>query len=292
MEYWIPLTIFAAFMQTWRNAFQNKLSKDVSSLGVTLARFIYAVPLAAIYVSVLFYSAGLPFPKISGYFCFAVLAASIAQIFATALMIKLFQLRNFAVGVGLAKSEAVIAAILGALFFSAPLSLLAWSGVCIGGLAVWFMSKPNRHASLSLTTVGLGLGSGLCFALTTLWVREASLILQLPFPHGAAFVLFWVLLIQTIVLLVWLGIREVETLRALWLRPKITLFVSTTSFLGSIGWFSAMSLQSVALVKTLGQVEILFTLLLSAKLFKEKLTRYDLIGLFLVVLGAVIVILA
>ncbi|GAM68510.1 permeases [Vibrio sp. JCM 19236] len=38
---------------------------------------------------------------------------------------------------------------------------------------------------------------------------------------------------------------------------------SVASFIGSFGWFSAMSLQAVPYVKTLGQVEIFFTMLIS-----------------------------
>lgn len=55
----------------------------------------------------------------------------------------------------------------------------------------------------------------------------------------------------------------------MWQRRKLTLAVSVASFLGSLGWFSAMSLQSVPIVKTLGQIEVLFTLLISALVFKE-----------------------
>jgi len=51
-----------------------------------------------------------------------------------------------------------------------------------------------------------------------------------------------------------------------------------------------MSLESVAIVKTLGQVEVLFTLMISAWFFKEKLQRTDHLGLLLVVVGAVLVI--
>jgi len=93
-------------------------------------------------------------------------------------------------------------------------------------------------------------------------------------------------------LLAWLMLKEPSTLKALWQRPKLTLSISLFSCLGSLGWFAAMSLETVALVKTLGQVEILFTLLISARWFKERLSRRDLLGLALIVTGAACVILA
>ncbi len=45
----------AAFMQAWRNAFQKQLSTTVDVYGVTLARFIFALPLALIYISCLYH---------------------------------------------------------------------------------------------------------------------------------------------------------------------------------------------------------------------------------------------
>ncbi|MBV1787997.1 DMT family transporter [Marinobacterium sp. D7] len=292
MGLWIPFTIFAAFMQSWRNAFQNRLSKEVNTAGVTLARFLWASPLAALYLALLYGFKPVAVPSFDSVFILTILAASVSQIFATALMVMLFRLRNYAVGVGLAKSEAVIAAMLGALFFSAPLTLLAWIGVLIGALAVWLMSNTHVVHELSLKTVLTGLGSGLCFALTTLWVREAALMLELSFPHSAAWVLLWVISTQTLVLLAWLLIRDRQTLVALWQRPKAVMLTSLFSCLGSIGWFTAMSLETVAMVKTLGQVEVLFTLAISARWFREKLGTRDLWGLAFIVVGAICVIIA
>ncbi len=135
----------------------------------------------------------------------------------------------------------------------------------------------------------LGLASGLAFALTSLWVRQASLVLGLPFPHGAAWVLLLVILLQTLILIAYLLLRDRTSLTALWQRPKLTLAVSVCSCVGSVGWFTAMSLESVALVKTLGQVEVLFMLLISAFVFKEKLQQADHWGLALIVLAAIAV---
>ncbi|QHJ12814.1 hypothetical protein FX988_03072 [Paraglaciecola mesophila] len=292
MSLWIPFTLMAAFMQSWRNAFQKRLSTDVDTMGVTLSRFILAVPMAAIYAFLLFKQGDTPIPHLGFNFYIIITLAAISQIFATAFMVKLFRLRNYALGVGLAKSEAVIAAVLGALLFAAPLSPIAWGGVIVGGVAVWLMSVPKGMRNISWPTLLLGLASGLCFALTTLWVREASLMTGLPFLQSASYVLFWVLLVQTLALLFWLLVRSPDTLRALWLRPKLVFIISFCSFVGSIGWFTAMSLETVALVKTLGQVEIFFTLLISAKWFKERLRGSDKVGLGLVLIGALLVILA
>ncbi|WP_166839411.1 EamA family transporter [Rheinheimera pleomorphica] len=286
---WIPFTLLAAFMQAWRNAFQKQLSKDVSVAGVTLARFLWASPLAAIYLFSLYQWQPVVWPEFSLAFTGFIIAAALAQILATALMVKLFKLRNYAIGAGLAKSEAILAAVLGVAFFSESLSLLAWCGVGLGAVAVFLLSGASWR-QLSWPVLLLGLLSGLAFALTSLWVRQASLVLGLPFPHGAAWVLLLVILLQTLILTVYILVSERPTLAALWQRPKLTLAVSVCSCVGSVGWFTAMSLESVALVKTLGQIEVLFMLLISALVFKERLQRADHWGLLLIVLAAIAVI--
>lgn len=292
MGLWIPFTLFAALMQSCRNAFQSALSKEISTAGVTLARFLWASPLAALYLALLYHFDPVAMPDFDTPFIATVSAAAVSQILATALMVMLFRLRNYAIGVGLAKSEAVIAAALGALFFAAPLSLLGWIGVLIGAVAIWLMGNTSALRELPLKTVATGLGSGLCFALTTLWVRESALMLDLSFPHSAAWVLLWVISLQTLMLLAWLALREPATLGELWRRPKRVMLTSLFSCLGSLGWFTAMSLETVALVKTLGQVEVLFTLAISSAWFREKLGQRDLLGLGLIVVGALCVILA
>jgi hypothetical protein len=109
---WIFLTILAAFMQSWRNALQSKLSAHVSVAGVTLARFILASPLALAYLISLYLYQDAPLPTFNLAFISYIVGASIVQIIATGLMVTLFKMNNFAVGAGLAKSEALVAAIL------------------------------------------------------------------------------------------------------------------------------------------------------------------------------------
>ncbi|MCB2380584.1 DMT family transporter [Shewanella sp. SR1] len=286
---WILLTLLAAFMQAWRNAFQSQLSKEVSVAGVTLARFIWAGPIAAVYLVGLYLWQDVGVPDFSGRFIGFILGASAMQILATGLMVKLFKLQNFAIGAGLAKSEAVVAAILGTVFFGTHLSPLGWSGVLLGGVAIFLMSAKQGLRSLSLNTALIGLACGTSFALTSLWVREASLCLNIGFPHSAAWVLLFVISLQTLVLVSYLLLKDKSTLAALWQRPKLTLLTSTASCLGSIGWFSAMSLQAVPYVKTLGQVEVFFMILIATFWLKEKVKIKDMLGLVLIAMAAILV---
>ncbi|MEG0032139.1 DMT family transporter [Acinetobacter sp.] len=289
---WILFTLMAAFMQAWRNAFQKQLSTTVDVYGVTLARFIFALPLALIYINCLYHFQ--PVTESVHFnlrFAIYVLIAALSQIAATALMVQLFKQKNYAIGVGLAKSEAVLAAIIAVVFLSDHLSLLGWFGVAVGGFAVFLLSKGRDFSDFSVQTLCIGIGSGLCFAITSLLVREASLELtNLPFIHRAAWVLLMVIGTQCFLLLIYLGIFRRATLWAMWQRIGLTFRVSLCSFLASLGWFSAMSMQSVPIVKTLGQVEIIFSMLISAYFFKEKLARAEHLGIVLVVIAAFLVI--
>ena len=289
---WILFTLMAAFMQAWRNAFQKQLSSTVDVYGTTLARFLFAPIFAFSYLAFLYLHQPVTAQvSFSNRFWGYVLIAGISQIYATALMVKLFQQKNYAIGVGLAKSEAILAALIAVVFLQEYLSTWGWVGVLIGAVAVFLLSKGRQHNELSLRTLMIGLGSGLCFAITSLLVREASLELpMLPFLHRAAWVLCSLITFQCIVLLLYLGLFSRHTLYHLWQRLGLTFKVSVCSFLASVGWFSAMSMQSVAIVKTLGQVEILFSLLISAFFFKEKLAKTDHLGLWRVIVAAIMVI--
>ena len=286
---WIYFTLLAAFMQAWRNAFQSRLSQDINVVGVTLARFLWAGPLVVVYLGALYLWQDAPIVQYNSLLVMYVIGAALMQIVATALMVTLFKLNNFAVGAGLAKSEAMVAAILGTIFFGTSLTMFGWIGVVIGAFAILLMSAKQGIRGLSLKTLLIGLACGTCFALTSLWVREASLTLQLPVLHRAAWVLLAVISLQTVLLLGYLGIKDRHTLSALLAQPKLTFLTSMTSCIGSIGWFSAMALQAVPYVKTLGQIEVFFTMLVALFWLKQSVKIKDALGLLLIALAAIMI---
>lgn len=287
---WIPFTLMAAFTQALRNAQQKQLSVEVNAIGVTLARFIWALPLALLYLAVLHLMLPAQLPTFTTRFIASISAAAVSQIIATTLMVMLFQRRSYAAGVGLAKSEALLAAMLGVVFFGVILGPVGWLGIAAGSLAIWLMKGKSQPGTLDITTLLLGLGSGLCFALTTLWVRDACHQLPLPFMHSAAWALVWSISIQVILLVSWLVWRDRATLQKLLQRPSLVFRISLTSSIASLCWFTAVNLEDVALVKTLGQIEVLFTLFLSRHWLKEQVSRRDKAGLLLILAGAVLVI--
>ena len=286
---WVYLSVFAAFMQTWRNSLQSKLSQHINVAGVTLARFIFAGPIAGAYLFGLYQWQDVPIPQFTSHFYWLILAAALCQIIATALMVLLFKQNNFAIGAGLAKSEAIIAAIIGTLFLGVTLTPIGWTGVLIGSFVIFYMSNVKGLNGLSLKTLIIGLACGCGFALTSLAIRNASLSLDLPFLHRSAWVLVLVISIQTLILLSYLLINDRTALKKLFQHPKLCLLTSITSCLGSIGWFTAMSLQTVPYVKTLGQIEVLFTLIFSSYYLNQRVRAKDTISLILIAVAAVMV---
>ena len=286
---WILFTLGAVVMQTLRNALQSKLSGAVNTSGVTLSRFILAPPIALVYLLILYSSSASQVPEFSGSFITVILCASLLQIAATSLMVILFKQKNFAIGAGLAKSEALVAGVVGMLFFGSYLTPLGWAGIVIGGIAVFVLSSGNRLHGISVKTMVIGLACGTCFALTSLLVREASHMLNVQHTVAAAWVLLWVLCVQAITLGGYIAVTKPYVFRQLTNAKKQVLAISTVSCLGSICWFTAMALQHVALVKTLGQLEVLLTLVLSHYWLKNAVTKREIAGLLLIGLAAIFV---
>jgi drug/metabolite transporter (DMT)-like permease len=211
------------------------------------------------------------------------------QIVATGLMVVLFKQKNFAIGAGLAKCEAPVSAVLGIMFFGTTLSLYGWVGVIIGGIAVMMFSLSGGIRTISWKTAGIGLASSTAFALTSLWVREASLVLEGHFLLRASWVLLVVILFQTLILVGYMWLRERADLTLMLCRPKLVVLTSIASFLGSFGWFHAMSLKAVPYVKTLGQVEIFFMMIVSVVYLKAPIPKKDMFALMLVAIAAILV---
>jgi drug/metabolite transporter (DMT)-like permease len=69
------------------------------------------------------------------------------------------------------------------------------------------------------------------------------------------------------------------------------MWVGAMSGCGSACWFTGFAIAPVAMVRAVGQVEVVFTLLFSRFYLKEVLKRTDVAGLVLVVAGVLLVIL-
>ena len=83
MALWIPITIAAAFVQNIRSALQKSLSESVGTGGATYARFVFALPLALVYIYLLGPASGVALPGLNGAFILSCLIGGTAQVLAT-----------------------------------------------------------------------------------------------------------------------------------------------------------------------------------------------------------------
>lgn len=292
MSAWIAFTVLAALMQAVRTAGQKQLTSSVSPMGATLIRYIFGLPFAIAYL--LFLSQFSAFALlvdalVNARFVVYGMMAGVAQIVATVLLVKCFSFRNFTVGTSFAKTEAIQTAIFGMVLFGSTLTTLAWLAVAVGVLGIFIVSIPTKTGQWEPMNVLLGTLSGTAFSLTSLWLREASLSLNLPALKSAAVTLVFMVTVQSIMCIAYIAIREKKQFAAIRMRLSLSWFVGLTSALGSVGWFTAMTLQNPALVKSLGQIEFIFTLLLTTFFFKEKVTRRELVGVLAIVASVILI---
>src|SRR5712671_840622 len=104
---WIPITLWAAFAQTLRNAAQRHLTRELGTLGATSIRFIYGLPFAVAWLLIVAHFTSASWPQLSAKFWEWICFAAIAQIAGTALLLRVMSERNFALGVAYSKTEAV-----------------------------------------------------------------------------------------------------------------------------------------------------------------------------------------
>ena len=284
-------------MQAVRTAGQKQLSGKLNAMATTSVRYVYALPFAWVYLWWVLEFRNIGVPVLNHDFLGYALIACITQIIGTVCLVAAFRYKNFAVATSLAKTEAIQVAIVGALLFAAPLSIMGWFSVIVGVIGVFLVSKIkfNPRAILSgsdaMNGLAFGLAAGLGLAITTLLIRESSLALNTDLFVSAAVTLVFMITVQAVFSVVYVYFQDKKQLGLLLKHWRLCLFVGVTSVLGSIGWFTATSFQTAAYVKALGQVEFFITLALTYRLFKEKITVIEYLGMFLIILSVVILLL-
>lgn len=288
----------AALAQTARNAAQRTLTAQVGTLGATLVRFLYGLPFAAVAVALLQGFSGTPLalPPFTGAFFGWVAFGAVAQIGATAFLLSAMKERNFIVAVTYSKTEVLQVALFAALFLSEVPSLPTLLAIGVASAGVLLLSLPQGAAAASPArgwggkVAMLGLASGAGFALSAVGYRGAALQLPGLSPWlAAAWGVLCAQALQSALLGGWLAWRAPQALRGIRRAWRISLLAGAMGALASLGWFTGFALQPAADVRTLGLVEVLFSYLVSRRLFREKLGLGEQVGLVLVAIGLVVV---
>ncbi|MGB3406161.1 MAG: DMT family transporter [Jannaschia sp.] len=296
MSLWIVATLLAASLQATRFYLQKRLSvSGLSPTASTFARFVYAPLPIAIGLGIWALTSQTAMPRIGSAFWGFAAAGGLSQILATICLVALFSRRNFAVGMAFSKTAVLLTVVAGFLLLGELVTLAALVAMAVGFAGVLILSVPEglgARANPFNVASALGLASGAFFSVSAVGYRGASLAIATEAPLiRAAMTLCFVTLFQTALLGGWLLWRDRAGLRAVFVRWRVTALVGLTSMLGSLGWFTAYTLQTAAYVNAVGQIELLLSMLISRFLLGERQTARELAGITLVgvsVLGLIL----
>ena len=286
MELWIVVTIAAAFFQTVRFMLQKLLSASaLSSAGATFARFLYSAPLVVVFLALYCVATDSLLPATTLRYWLFALAGGLSQILATLCVVMLFKSRNFAVGITFKKTEVIQTALVGWILLGETISPLGIGVIVIGLIGVLLLSEtPGLDGDwwrrICNRASGLGVLSGFLFAISGVCYRGATLELASEDPLlRAGVTLACVTSAQLFGMALWLRLFEPGQILAVWGARRTAAWIGLTSMAGSFCWFTAFTLQTVAYVNALGQIELIFSLLATVFFFKEPITRRELCGL-------------
>jgi drug/metabolite transporter (DMT)-like permease len=161
---WIGFTLVAALFQCWRTALQQRLREELSINAAGVVRYLYGVPVGLALLTLYGLGTGEALPAMTAWAVALCAIGGFAQILGTNLLIMAFGYRNFAVGTAYSKTEAVQAAIVGALLLGERLSPLSWAGIAVGVAGVLYLSFAGRGNTLA----------GLLRGITSTFCRTSS----------------------------------------------------------------------------------------------------------------------
>lgn len=290
---WLWVTLGAAAVQTARFMLQKRLAGGgLSTGGATFSRFLFGAPIAVATAAATLALSGavaLPGARFWGF----VVVGGAAQVAATFLTVALFQLRNFAVGVAFTKTETVQVAVFSALILGEAVPKLGWAGIVLGLIGVLLLSRAPKGAKLGARPTLYGIAAGGLFGLSAIFYRGATLeLMPAAFFTRAIVTLACVTTVQALGMGLYLRAREPGELGRVLGAWRRTVWVGVTGVAGSAGWFTAFALQNAAVVRAVGQVEIVFTLMVSWLVFRERLSAREGMGIALVVGSLIIIVLS
>jgi drug/metabolite transporter (DMT)-like permease len=293
------LTSYTPLFQNIRTTMQQKIRHVLSVDGANFIRYLYGAPLALGMLAFLVWGTGRHMPALPFAFLWKVTIAGIGQIVATSLMIHAFTLRNYAVGTVYSKTETLFVALFATFIASEPLTLGSWAGifVCLGGVAILsvrgsFTNIRNVLADLTHKGALYGILSGIFFAIAAGTIREASKDLTSgDFIIRGITTLACMNTIQIVLMFAYLSYSDRTQFKKIGVNWRSSIWVGVFSVLGSAGWALAMTLENAALVRAVGQIELVFTFIASHVILKERPSAGEWLGSLLVVGGVVLILL-
>jgi drug/metabolite transporter (DMT)-like permease len=296
LSLWVFAAILAGLFQSLRSAMQQSHRERLTVNGAAMVRHLFGLPYVLCVTAFVFARYDVPLDGLGfPYFGYVFLAAMV-QIFGTIALIHSFTERGYLVGTAFSKTEALQAGLVAALLFGERLGVLAWVGLAVGVGGVLLVATQGRglslgelRASMTQPAAGYGLAAAALLAATGLLGKEATGLTGLADPLSSALITVTsVMIIQCFVQGAWMLGRDRAGLASVMTSWRTSTRIGLVSAAASLCWFVAIALAPVALVRIVGQAEVVFTVWLARAYLKETPTRAETAGLILVAGGVIL----
>jgi drug/metabolite transporter (DMT)-like permease len=300
--FWIWASVLAALCQALRYAALKELNAHLPAAVTGYARILFATPLLLVYLAAVLFATETPMPRLEPWFLLLCCLCAIGQFLGTVLMIRLFQLGNFAVGTMLTKADTIMTALIGSALFIEHITAMGWVAILVTVAGVILISTARvpvaawRASDIPLWRVvlspatQLGLLISLVNAIAYLVLREA--ISSVKSSGGSsvdAAVAGTVMTVCSCILLGgWLMATDRRGLIRIRRHIGLCSFIGLVSALGTIFWFLAAAVTNVSYVAAVTQVQIVFALLLSRYWFHEAIKPLELVGIAIILAGVLL----
>lgn len=286
---WLPATLLAALFQAWRTAVQQRVRAELSVNAAGLVRYLYGFPVGLFLLGLYLVWRNPEIPAIPLPFLAFCAAAGFAQVIGTNLLLMAFGYRNYVAGTAFAKTEAIQGALIAFVLLGETLSWLTTCGIAVSVAGVMIVAAGGQRLRLSdmIQPAALcGLGAGLGFTMTSIFVKSASLELATSDKLLAALLALVVVQAwQTFMQGSYVALREKEQLPRVIATWRTSGQVGLLAALGSACWFTGFATAPVALVRAVGQIEVILTLGFSRFYLNEGRKPGEVLGLLLVGVG-------
>ncbi len=300
---WIFVAIFAAALQTFRSAFQKRMIPDIGKFGATYIRFIYALPFTFLIFIFWFFFLNNEIPKLNNLAIFYCFVGALCQVLFTLLLMIIFSYRNFAAGIAFSKTEVLFAALIEIFILNIVFLPIINLGIVLGVFAVIFLSVAKETTNINDVLVKIsksfftfptlfGVLTGLILAGSTVGYRMAIINVEGHILDATIYLSIIAVFIQSIMMGIWLYYYKKNEFRLVFQFWKKSLPAGICGSGATAGWFLAFALATAAEVRAVGQIELIFSIIISIIFFKEKVQRTEIFGICMLIFSILLVIYA
>ena len=304
MDYlWIFVAIFAAALQTFRSAFQKRMIPEIGKFGATYIRFIYALPFTFLIFIFWFYILDNLIPELNEKAILYCFVGALCQVLFTLLLMIIFSYRNFAAGIAFSKTEVLFAALIETFFLNIIFLPIINIGIFLGVFAVIFLSVAKETTSIKDVFIKIsksfftfstlvGVLTGLILAGSTVGYRMAIVNVNGPILDATIYLSMLAVFIQSILMGIWLFYYKQNEFKLVFKFWKKSLPAGICGSGATAGWFLGFALATAAEVRAVGQVELIFSIMISLIIFKEKIQKTEFFGILMLILSILLIIYA